>query len=160
MEEVMIERFNSVIKPGDRLYHLGDMAWSSYNWNLFVARLQTKELHFIWGNHDKREAEKKYLSVRSWADIRKLKIDGYTTVMCHYAMRSWEGRNNGAFHCYGHSHGKLPGIGRSMDVGCDTNNFYPWAWEDIRDRLKDIRISDDPKYLPEGGSVDVNGDLG
>lgn len=27
-----------------------------------------------------------------------------------------------------------------MDVGVDTNNFYPWSWESIRNKLKDIPI--------------------
>ena len=31
----------------------------------------------------------------------------------------------------------MPGICRSMDVGVDTNNFYPYALEEIVAKLKD-----------------------
>lgn len=40
----------------------------------------------------------------------------------------------------GHVHGKMPGIGRQMDVGVDTNGFYPYSWEEIKERLSVVPI--------------------
>ena len=53
-DEVIIQRFNEVLRPGDILWHLGDVSWSSFDkLNGFLKRLNTKEVHLIWGNHDK-----------------------------------------------------------------------------------------------------------
>jgi hypothetical protein len=34
-----------------------------------------------------------------------------------------------------------------MDVGVDTHNFYPWSWDEIQTRLKDIPIFSSPKEV-------------
>lgn len=137
MDEAILERFNSVIKKGDSLYHLGDVSWSTYPLDNFFGRLNTKQVHLIYGNHDKPKVCH-HESIRSYDYIKNLHLDNLSVVLCHYAMRSWASRSHGGLHLYGHSHGKLPGLGRSMDVGVDTNNFYPYAWEEIRDSLTKI----------------------
>jgi calcineurin-like phosphoesterase family protein len=50
-------------------------------------------------------------------------------------MRSWPGSFHGSVLLYGHSHGRLPRYGRSMDVGVDTNYFYPYDLEVIARNL-------------------------
>jgi hypothetical protein len=40
-------------------------------------------------------------------------------ILCHYGMRVWPASHHGSVHFYGHSHGRLPGYGRSRDVGVD-----------------------------------------
>jgi calcineurin-like phosphoesterase family protein len=52
MNETMIERWNEVVKPGDKIYHLGDVFfgpkdWIENNWH----RLNGKK-RLIVGNHD------------------------------------------------------------------------------------------------------------
>jgi hypothetical protein len=47
-------------------------------------------------------------------------------------------RRNGKPVIVGNSHGNLPGVGRQMDVGVDTNNFYPYSLDDIVTRLSKI----------------------
>lgn len=147
MEEAIIQRTNEVVKAGDLLYHLGDVAWSSYNWDNYFKRLNTKEIFLIWGNHDKhmrKIVDSGKLPYIRWAkDMKTLQLpvdDGskHSFLLCHYAMRSWPGKGRGGIQLYGHSHGNLPGEGRQCDVGVDTNNFYPWAIEDIWNKLKGI----------------------
>lgn len=145
MDEAIIDRFNSVLRRGDVLYHLGDVSWSSYNKQTgFIDRLNTKEVHLIWGNHD-HPKDFKGLPFRSFSDIKRITVAAQRFVLCHYPMRSWQGKGSGAIQLYGHVHGSMSGIGRQMDVGVDTNDFYPWAVEDIITRMKDI-----PFYPEEG----------
>lgn len=40
-------------------------------------------------------------------------------MLCHYALRTWP-QFSKSYHLYGHSHGKLPGTERSIDVGIDV----------------------------------------
>lgn len=137
----IIDRLNSVLRPGDVLYHLGDVGWSSFPVRAqFLDRLRTKEVHLILGNHDKLNKMKEY-PFRSISEIKSITIDGQQVVLCHYAMRSWRNKGHGAFQLYGHSHGKMPGLGRQMDVGVDTNNFFPYEWSEVRKRLDAIEYS-------------------
>ena len=134
-DEVMIERFNSVLKAGDLLYHLGDVSWSSYEIGpKFLSRLKTKEVHLILGNHDKANRMKEF-PFRSIAEIKSITLEQQQVILCHYAMRTWRNKGHGAFQLYGHSHGQLPGLGRQMDVGVDCNNFYPFEWSEIKAKL-------------------------
>lgn len=142
MQEAIIARFNEVIKPGDLLYHLGDVSWSSYPLDKFFSRLNTKEVHLIWGNHDK-EKRTVHKNIRSYSHFKYLHLGQNHAVLCHYAMRSWLGKGRGAFQLYGHSHGQLPGEGRQMDVGVDTNNFYPYSWEEIVAKMEKIPFRQD-----------------
>jgi calcineurin-like phosphoesterase family protein len=137
-DDCIIRRFNECLRPGDVLYHLGDVSWSSFDKKKgFLDRLNTKEVHLIWGNHDKPKAFKD-LPFRSFNDIKSITIDGQQIVLCHYPMRTWKNRSHGAYQLYGHVHGKMEGIGRQMDVGVDTHDFYPYSWDEIHKRLKDI----------------------
>lgn len=131
----IIQRFNEVLRPGDRLYHLGDVAHSSCNIKAILDQLNVNEIHLIWGNHDK-PALLKHKKIVSYSDIKAITIGNDRIVMFHYPMRSWNGRGHGAYQLYGHVHGQMPGIGRSMDVGVDTNDFYPYPWEEIKTKLE------------------------
>ena len=46
-------------------------------------------------------------------------------VICHYSMQVWDRSNQRSWHLFGHSHGKLKGIGLSFDVGVDCTEFKP-----------------------------------
>lgn len=145
MDAAIIERFNEVLRPGDVLYHLGDVSWSSFNKKTgFLDRLVTKEIHLIWGNHD-HQKDFKGLPFRSFQDIKRITVAKQRFVLCHYPMRSWQGKGSGAMQLYGHCHATLPGIGRQLDVGVDTHDFYPWHVEDVIKKLKDL-----PFYSEEG----------
>lgn len=137
MEEVMVERFNSCLRPGDILYHLGDVAWSSYNLSRFFSRLNTRQCHLILGNHDKKNLSE-YRKWFQWVgEYKKVTVQGVQLALFHYPIRSWNGKGHGSLHLYGHCHGTLSDSGeQSMDVGVDTNNFYPYALEEIVARLQ------------------------
>lgn len=153
MDEILIQRTNELVRAGDVLWHLGDVAWSSYDiHNQYLKRLNTKEVHLVLGNHDTRELKVyKDIGFRTVQDYCKVSMDrvrgtvdiegtSRAVALFHYPIRSWSGKSHGGFHLYGHCHGKVPGEGRSMDVGVDTNRFYPWAWEEIRERLKELPV--------------------
>lgn len=137
MDEVMIQRFNEVLRPGDLLYHLGDIAWSS--WDLSqLRRLNTKAIHLVLGNHDKHKLSE-YQQYCQWVGVYKeIHVDAGDVATClfHYAQRTWHSKGRGGFQLYGHSHGSLePGLDRSMDVGVDTHNFYPYSWDEVKAEL-------------------------
>jgi calcineurin-like phosphoesterase family protein len=150
MDEAMIARCNEVVRAGDVLYHLGDVAWSSYDLNKYFGRLNTKNIHLIYGNHD-REQQTKHPHIRSYAHYKDIHIDKIGVRLCHYPIQSWRGRSKGSFHLHGHCHGKLTPEGRRMDVGVDTHEFYPWEWSEIRKKLEAVPL---PKFDHHGMPVD------
>ena len=67
----------------------------------------------------------------------------YEFVLMHYPLCSWHDMNRGRFHLFGHVHlpeNKKIMAGRSMDVGMDGNNLYPYNVKEIIKKLSDRPI--------------------
>lgn len=148
-DETLIKSINGLVKYNDTLYHLGDWSFGGHEQiKKFRDRLECRDIHLIFGNHDQHiepinsPYRQLFSSVgyykeldlkldKKWDQFRKLRI-----CMFHYAQRVWNKSHHGAIHLYGHSHGSLPDAGnRSMDVGVDTNNLYPYHLDEVLDRL-------------------------
>jgi calcineurin-like phosphoesterase family protein len=138
MNEGIIQRFNEVLRPGDTLYHLGDVCHTQFPLKNFLDRLPNIQVHIIEGNHDKKKllAHPKVV----WYGIYKKIQLSHGLVLFHYPILSWNGRSRGDFHLYGHCHGKTPSLIRSMDCGIDTNKYYPYHFDEIEKLLKDKPI--------------------
>ncbi len=136
MNEAMIQNWNSVVKPGDTIYHLGDFAFSNKP-EVFFHRLNGNKI-LITGNHDKQPTKK-----LPWAFVRdyyRLKLDGKTIIMCHYAFRVWEKAHYGALNFFGHSHNSLSSNSQQLDVGVDAWNYTPVSLEEILVRLDTLPL--------------------
>lgn len=128
---VLMNNWNSVVKGGDTVYHLGDFGFLTER---ILPRLHGN-IHLIRGNHDSVELQKH----RRWnfvKDVHRMKKDGCIFFLSHYAHRSWPQMNHGAIHLFGHSHGNLPDFGRSTDVGVDRWNYTPVSIDQIIQKMK------------------------
>jgi calcineurin-like phosphoesterase family protein len=65
-------------------------------------------------------------------EIWEKTINDQHIVVCHYAMRTWGRSHFNSWQLYGHSHGTLEGHGKQMDIGVDTNHFYPYSFDEIK----------------------------
>jgi len=128
MDEEMIKRHNEVVKEGDIVIHVGDFTLRSAREAENIIRRLNGTNHFLRGSHDRCIKE----TDAPFADIWETNIEGQHVVACHYAMRVWGESHYNSWMLYGHSHGKLEGVGKSMDVGVDTHNFYPYSFEEIK----------------------------
>jgi calcineurin-like phosphoesterase family protein len=54
-------------------------------------------------------------------------------------MQVWYRSNQGSWHLFGHSHGKLKGIGLSFDVGVDCTEFTPLSLEQVMSRFAELK---------------------
>ncbi len=131
MDVEMINRWNSVVSPGDYVYHLGDFCFGSFT--TYFRRLNGL-ITFIEGNHDKEASLHRNL-FHSYHKLLETTVNGQKIVMCHYSMRVWNKSHRGAWHLYGHSHGSLPDDPNSLsfDVGVDCHNYYPLSFEQVSD---------------------------
>ncbi|MDE8762563.1 hypothetical protein PZB21_25660 [Rhizobium sp. CBK13] len=141
-DEFIIEAWNSVVAEQDIVYHLGDFAFSlsrdADRIRAIFARLKGRKYLCI-GNHDidKRGNLHPTLASLDWAARPEHAIrttdGGHDLWLSHYAARSWPSQRSGSYHFFGHSHGKLLGVGRSRDVGVDMSDvdFTPRTFAEL-----------------------------
>lgn len=127
MDETIIERHNSVVGKTDIVIHAGDFTLihnTERVYKHYVKRLKGQHI-FLKGSHDK------WLKKSAPTRFEK-EIEGQFIVVDHYSMRVWHRSHWNSWQLYGHSHGKLPVIGKQHDIGVDNNDFYPLSFEAIK----------------------------
>ncbi len=132
MDTAMIERWNATVGPADTVWHLGDLAirFSRERIEALLARLNGTK-HLIAGNNDPA-ATREAVGWASVGDFAEIVVDGTPLVLCHYALRVWNGQGKGAWNLHGHSHGRLQPLTRQADVGVDAFDFRPVPLETIK----------------------------
>jgi len=131
MDEALIYNINSVVKPNDQLFHLGDFAWKNHA--AYRARINCKNITLVIGNHDPHMANgrPKAEFAKLFTDVFQLMqmnlplpppVGSVPVTLCHYAMDVWDRSHYGAFMLHGHSHGTLlpDHTKRRIDVGVDA----------------------------------------
>lgn len=150
MDQAIVTAINQSVGPDDVLYHLGDFVGpveggaKTNHAQLIREQIQCKRIILVRGNHDPIGDENFDCLFESMHDVLSMKgwqsgdqVGNERLVMCHYAMRIWQGRHNGSVHLYGHTHGTLEEVGRSTDVGVDCWGMSPQPLEDILTMLRE-----------------------
>lgn len=132
MDREIIKRHNEVVKPGDTVIHAGDFALCR-NPQSYISKLNGDHI-FIRGSHDRWMG-------RSYHEIWERTINGISIVVCHYPMIIWGKSHYGSFQLFGHIHKggrhQIPLNGKQLNIGVDTNNFYPYSFDQIIQIMKD-----------------------
>lgn len=136
MDDGLIKAWNAYVGNDDIVYHLGDFAFCGFQRAMEIANQLNGRIVLIRGNHDqmfrKEQNIQKALATGKFSKIvdyveykNRITESGHPeiVVMFHYAMRVWNRSHHGSFMLYGHSHGSLPGVGRSVDVGIDSKEI-------------------------------------
>lgn len=104
MNEALVERWNSVVKPGDTVYVLGDMFWCDSEMAISVLDSLSGRIFLIKGNHDRCHTKKftdKFVKV---AEYMEIKDNGRNVVLSHYPIPCFKNHFYGWYHLYGHVH--------------------------------------------------------
>lgn len=154
MDETMVARWNAVVKPGDRVFLLGDITICRdlKRIDRLLGRLIGQKF-WVLGNHDHSEERKLFAhhfqKVEKMLDHRIGKgEDARDMVLCHFAMIAWNKSHHGSWMLHGHHHGELvyPFPAKIADVGVDCWNFAPVSFDTLKAKL-------DP--LPKGRHHDL-----
>lgn len=156
-DETIIERWNSVVKPTDTVYHLGDVALGKISESLpLVGRLNGYK-KLVPGNHDRifsgekqkqfdrflPEYEKVFQEILSEQFALNLegRWDGIWPMVCHFPYtgdshgpdRHADKRpvDNGLPLIHGHVHTEWKISGRMFNVGVDVNQYTPVHEDEI-----------------------------
>ena len=143
MDEALISNWNSHVSKGDTVYHAGDFAFCKNTDEImkYFKRLNGA-IHLIYGNHDKRRMLRDVPFV--WqGDRKKIKIDGQTIIVDHYAGRVWDKMHRGSWQLYGHSHGSLQDDmnTKSFDVGVDCHNYRPISFDEVKEKMENYTFT-------------------
>lgn len=137
MNSEIIVKHNEVVKENDIVIHIGDFTLSN-SAVIYISQLKGKHF-FIRGSHDNwmNKLEKKGLIYHeTWEKT----ICGQHIVCNHYPMTIWPRSHHGSWSLYGHVHNserhKIGSNGKQLNVGVDTNNFYPYSFEQIKELMK------------------------
>jgi calcineurin-like phosphoesterase family protein len=132
MDEHIIQLQNETVEKGDNFYFLGDFCFDRQKTEWYLSRLKGN-LFFIKGNHDKKDTIKLYQRYGVYlGEQAKINVEDQDIVLNHFGMRVWDRHHYGSWHLYGHSHGSLPPIGKSLDVGCMLWDYYPIEFKQLK----------------------------
>lgn len=136
MDRHMIETWNSVVKPRDVVYHLGDFAFHKKKSQIrdLVSTLNGTII-LIQGNHDHYDTRMVIQPNFPMAELTDPDT-GLPVVLCHYPLRSWNRDRHGSIHLFGHVHGAMTGEGNSLDVGVDAIGYRPRTLKELKEILK------------------------
>lgn len=152
MNTTLVDNINSMVGEDDILFHLGDWSFGGKDKiKEFRDRIKCKNIHLILGNHDehiernRNNEQSLFASVHDYLFLTVVENPGTSEksstsiVLMHYPICSWNGMRNGVFHLHGHVHltwDKKLGQGRSLDVGVDGYDYFPYDFQIIKDGLK------------------------
>lgn len=134
MDEAMVEKWNSIVGPKDKVYHLGDVVMEKKK--LDIMRRLNGDKVLIRGNHDIYEM-KDY--AKYFRDIRGCHVlDGL--IMSHIPIHA---ESMARFGCniHGHTHANRVMIGTEIDpryfcVCVEQTDFAPIPYETVKDLIK------------------------
>ncbi len=144
MNAAMLERWNNTVTNDDIIYHLGDFTPKDLSHFTKWASQLNGTIRILPGNMDRLwlkdfVASEKVQVIAPLVSLEfsELGITGQpqVIVLCHYSMQVWERSNLGSWHLFGHSHGKLKGIGMSLDVGVDCTDFVPLSLGKVAEKM-------------------------
>lgn len=174
-DAMILEGINATAAEGDELWILGDICHPNLaSVRAFRTSVNCAHVHVIVGNHDKRSLfetcmheEHLFESVGYYAELGKVRREGYKFCLSHYPMLDWNRATHGSYMLHGHIH-SLPedakgeagqnaprditrgGMGmrgynalcrdggiRRYDVGVDANGYRPVSAEQIVSYLPD-----------------------
>lgn len=147
MDDSIIDNINSVVKPKDTLYFLGDFCYwkmSSLQYanslTAYRRRIACNNIIYIYGNHDKELRSNIQLQRYNFKEFHTLletKICGQDISLCHYSMEVWDKAHHGAWCLFGHSHGSLPDDPNALkiDVGINCHGYYPLHFEEVKQKM-------------------------
>lgn len=130
MDELMVQRWNEVVRPSDHVYHLGDVAMKKKDLAI-VQRLNGKK-RLVMGNHDIYEV-KEYLAV-GFQKVCGIRVMA-NLVLSHIPIHPLNmGRFRGNIH--GHIHENDSPDGPYLNVCVEKLDYRPITLEEAQARLE------------------------
>lgn len=132
MNSVMIERWNSVVKDEDIVYHLGDVGFAGVNRHILPALKGRKRL--ILGNHDdgkNQDLHNNFQKIMVWRMFPEFGLL-LTHVPVHESSLGENPKRPDMKNVHGHIHDKSPPSNKHINVSVEQINYTPINIEELR----------------------------
>lgn len=133
MHEYMVQKWNSVVKENDYVYHLGDVTFRyDRPFNELMSRLNGRK-RLIVGNHDKiwnPNLMRWFEKVDLWKGFKE-----FNFTASHMPLRL-DGLRDGKFNVHGHTHQRCLQDPHYINVSVEVRNFTPVHIEEIAQEIK------------------------
>lgn len=136
MNETMVQNWNKVIKPYDKVYHLGDVTFGLHKYrsefNTLMHRLNGKKRLTV-GNHDKLKDPdlfSHFEKVEYWIGFKK-----HNFTATHFPIRL-DSLRDGKFCVHGHSHQNKMADPHYINVSVEVRDFAPTSLDTILEEIK------------------------
>ena len=140
MDRAMICRWNSMVRPQDTVWHLGDFG------NHEMVKYLNGKINLIFGNYEEEEAGSDRIKFHDRLielGFNSVSINGKAVleqdwgplVLAHKptdAKKEFEEDGKVGFVAFGHIHGRQKCKAWGIDVGVDGNNFKPYSIDDLK----------------------------
>ena len=154
MNQALIDNWNSVVKPDDHVYNLGDFCFGNVEkWNSVLAPgVLNGHIHLILGNHDPERVFREGTLIERFDSIdyqKILIIEGWTVFLNHFPFASFSNNiDHKVMELFGHIHSGPGDVGNVLppdyklqwnqyDVGVDNNNYTPIPWRTAINKIKE-----------------------
>lgn len=143
MDEEMIERWNSVVKDNDKVYHLGDVAFGERVLDRVMPRLKGRK-RLLLGNHDKLDVR---AYRRYFQKIRSVQLfigdkENLGFICSHYPMHMDEltflGRN--LLNVHGHIHERTLNDPFYFNISVERINYTPIHYDELMAMAMRLRV--------------------
>lgn len=148
MDEAIVTNWNSVVRKGDLVYHLGDVCFLKPDRARSLLDRLSGQIFLVKGNHDREQVLKacasRFVWVRDYHELTVsasrgpfLTIGDQKIVLCHFPFMTWNKSHRGSWHLHGHCHGNLPDDPGALriDVGVDCHGFMPVSLDRVRELM-------------------------
>jgi len=145
MNNHLFKTINDTVSQEDTIYFLGDFCFGGHTLTpKWRSEINCKTIHVCKGNHD-LHIDKYKDCFTSVQDVLTVELEDCTFFMSHYSHQVWAASHKGVKHIFGHSHGSLEGVGRSMDVGIDAaykifGEYRPFSLQEVMTILDSKQI--------------------
>lgn len=148
MNEAIIERWNSVVKPNDRVLHLGDTMLNDNNIGIQCMNRLNGSICLIYGNHDTFARQASITlncpTIIHLGYAHRFKYGKLSFYVSHYPTltANWDEKHfsQHVISLHGHTHSKEKWMDEEnpflYNVCLDAHNCYPVAIDDI---IVDVR---------------------
>jgi len=136
MNEHMIERWNSAIKPNEKVYHLGDVGFNQNELDKILPRLNGKK-RLILGNHDCYPMS---FYTRHFQKIAVQWRPTSTIIFSHYPLLLSADHPKLRANVHGHIHNSHVNDNRYMNVSVEVIDYTPIHFDTIFEHFKNLGI--------------------
>lgn len=139
MDEYMVQKWNEVVKDGDKVYHLGDVVMNAKHCTRYLGRLRGSKRLCI-GNHDLLERNSQYYTefkkITLW---RLFKEHGF---ICTHVPLKKSSMRHAKVNVHGHIHERKMKSPIYFNACVEHHDYTPISIDLIKDHVKMVEQLD------------------